>query len=220
MSAEDTMSAEPAEPAQPAEPATTTENTENTENTQSAEDVERIDAVAALTDGVHTLLIADFADTDSAMEAYELLKAVADGRTVEVEGAVVVSKSADGALEVQHATDHSTRRGATWGAVGGAVLGLIFPPSIIGSAVVVGLIGAAVGKGRNIHHRHQLAEDLAYAIDPGHSGLVALVSNPEAEKIVNALAKANRIVRKAVDDAAVDEIRSAAKDAEREVRES
>lgn len=181
---------------------------------------EDTDVVAAMTDGVYTLLIADFADTDTALQAYELLKAAEDGRTVDVEGAVVVSRSAEGELEVQHATDHSTRRGATWGAVGGAVLGLVFPPSIIGSAVVVGLIGAAVGKGRNIHHKHQLADDLAYAIDPGHSGLVALVTNPEAEKLVKALEKANRIVRKAVDDAAVAEIRSAAQDAEREVRDS
>lgn len=181
---------------------------------------EDADVVAAMTDGVYTLLIADFADTDSALQAYELLKSAEDGRTVDVEGAIVVSRSTDGELEVQHATEHSTRRGATWGAIGGAVLGVIFPPSIIGTAVVAGLVGAAVGKGRNVQNKHRLAEDLQDAIDPGHSGLVALVSNPEAEKLVKALEKAERIVRKAVDDVAVEEIRSAAKDAEREIRES
>jgi uncharacterized membrane protein len=173
-----------------------------------------------MTDGVYTLVIADFADADTALQAYELLKSAEDGRTVDVEGAIVVSRSVDGKLEVQHATEHSTRRGATWGAIGGAVLGVIFPPSIIGSAVVAGIVGAAVGKGANLHNKRRLAEDLQYAIDPGHSGLVALVSDPEAEKIAKALAKADRIVRKAVDDVAVAEIRDAAKDAEREVRDS
>lgn len=174
--------------------------------------------IGAVTDGVYALIVADFADTEAALEAYDLLKEIEDGRTLSVEGAIVVAKSTDGELTVQHATDHSTRRGAAWGAVGGAVLGVIFPPSILGSALVVGLIGAAVGKGRTRHHKNELAQELHDAIDPGHSGLVALVSDPGAVEIQKALEKADRIVRKAVDDVAVADIKAAAKDAEDEVR--
>lgn len=181
-------------------------------------DAEDVAMVAAVSDGVYSLLIADFSDTETALQAYEALESVADGRTLEVLGAIVVAKSADGVLEVQHATDHSTGRGAAWGAIGGAVLGVIFPPSILGSALVLGLAGAAIGKGRKVHHKNQLADELQNAIEPGHSGLVALVSDPQAEKIVKALDKANRIVRKAVDDVAVEDIKAAAKDAEDEVR--
>lgn len=176
------------------------------------------DVVAAVTDGIHTLVIADFADTESALQAYELLKAAEGDGAVDIEGAVVVTKSADGELQVQHSTDHSTRRGVAWGAVGGVVLGVIFPPSIIGSAVVAGLVGAGIGKGKSMHNRNKLAEELEYAIDPGHSGLVALVSDPGAKKIADALAKANRVVRKAVDEVAVDDIRLASRQAELELR--
>ncbi len=56
------------------------------------------------------------------------------------------------------------------------------------------------------------------AIDRGHSGLVALVSDPSAVEIAKALDKASRIVPKAVDDAAADDIKAAAKAAEDEVR--
>ena len=41
--------------------------------------------IGTVSDGIYTLIIADFADTDSAKQAYEALKEVEDGRTVEVE---------------------------------------------------------------------------------------------------------------------------------------
>src|SRR5215203_150818 len=58
-------------------------------------------SAAAVSDGAYTLLVADFSDTGNAWEAYEGLKSVEDGRTVEIEGVVVVSRSADGNLEIQ-----------------------------------------------------------------------------------------------------------------------
>lgn len=172
--------------------------------------------VGAVTYGGYTLIIADFADPDLAQQAYAGLKDLEDGRTLEVEGAIVVTKSEDGTLTVQEAPEHSTRRGATWGAIGGAVLGIIFPPSIIGSAIVAGLVGAAAGKGANVRNKHRLAEEMQESIDPGHSGIIALVSDPGAVKIMRALEKADRVVQKAVDEVAVADIRAAAQDAEAE----
>ena len=61
---------------------------------------------------------------------------------------------------------------------------------------------------------HELADELADAIDPGHSGLVALVSDPAAVKVQKALAKADRIVQKAVDEALAADIKAEAKAAE------
>lgn len=168
--------------------------------------------VLALTDGAYTLFVADFADVDQAWEAYQELKAVDDADdSLKVEGVLVLKREVDGQVEVQKATDHSTRRGLAWGAVGGAVLGVLFPPSILGSAVVLGAAGAGVGKAREVHHRREIAEELGEAIDPGHSGLVALVSDPAAVKVQEALAKADRIVQKAVDDAIADELKAEAK---------
>ncbi|MGH1525504.1 DUF1269 domain-containing protein [Leifsonia sp. L25] len=169
---------------------------------------------AGISDGAYTLLAADFADTDIAMEAYEALKKVEDGATVKIDGVVVVRREAGGRLEVQKATDHSTREGLTWGAVGGAVLGVLFPPSIIGSALVVGAGGGLIGKLRERHHRKELAKELEDAIAPGHSGIIALVSNPGEVKIREALEKADRIVEKAVDDAAAADIKAAGKESD------
>jgi uncharacterized membrane protein len=169
---------------------------------------------AAVSDGAYTLLVADFSDPSMAWDAYEELKSVEDGRTIEIEGVIVVRRSDDGKLEVQKATDHSTKSGLKWGLVGGIALGVIFPPSILGSAAVLGAAGAAGGKLRQRHHRKELAERLETAIAEGHSGIVALVSNPDAVKIRKALIRANAIVESAVDDVAAREIKAAAKDAD------
>ena len=175
---------------------------------------ETVVSAAAVTDGAYTLFVADFDDTETAWEAYEVLKSIEDGRTVEIEGVIVVKRDADGKIEVQKATDHSTRRGLGWGIVGGVVVGVIFPPSIIGSAIVLGAGGAAVGKARELHHKSEIADELQDAIEPGHSGIVALVSDPGAVEIRKALDKANAIVESAVDKVAAEDIKAAAKEAE------
>ncbi len=171
-------------------------------------------AAAAISDGAYTLFVADFPDTDTAWEAYEALKSVEDGRTVEIDGVIVVKREADGTLEIQKATDHSTRHGLKWGVVGGVALGVLFPPSIIGSAAVLGAAGAATGKARELHHRSELAAELQDAIAPGHSGILALVSDPGAVEIRKALDKADAIVERAIDKVAADDIKAAAKEAD------
>jgi uncharacterized membrane protein len=172
--------------------------------------------VVAVSDGAYTLLVADFDDTDTAWSAYELLTSIEDGRHVEIESVIVVKRGEDGVIEIQKATDHSTRRGLGWGIAGGILLGVIFPPSIIGSAVALGAAGAATGKLRELHHRKELAEELEDAIAPGHSGIVALVSDPAVIEIRKALEKANRVVESAVDDVVAADVKAAAKAAEDE----
>lgn len=173
-----------------------------------------IEVVAAVSDGAYTLLVADFADLDTAWEAYQVLEELEDGRTVEIEGVVVVKRTQDGKLEVQKATDHSTKSGLKWGIVGGIALGVIFPPSIIGSAAVLGGAGAAIGKVRELKNKGELAKELEDAILPGHSGLLALVSDPGEVKIRKALEKADRIVEGAIEDVVAQDIKAAAKDAD------
>ncbi|HET6967173.1 MAG TPA: DUF1269 domain-containing protein [Ornithinibacter sp.] len=176
---------------------------------------EPVGEVAAMSEGATTLFVADFDDAETAWQAYEALRSIEDGG--HVAGVVVVRREADGRLEVQTATDHSTTKGLRWGLVGGAALGILFPPSLLGSAVVLGGAGAAIGKVRQRHHRSELAERLEYAVAPGHCGIVAIVSDPAALEVRAALAKANAIVESALDDVLAQDIRALARDTERGV---
>jgi uncharacterized membrane protein len=180
--------------------------------TPEATEVEAVGAIAS--DGAYTLFVADFSDTDTAWAAYEALLAAEDGRTVEIEGVLVVKRDAEGKLEIQKATDHSTKTGLKWGVVGGVVLGVIFPPSILASAATLGAAGAAAGKIRQLHHRIELGKELEGAIAPGHSGILALVSDPGAVEIRNALIAADAIVESAVSDVEARDIKAAAKEAQ------
>ena len=171
-------------------------------------------AAALVTDGAYALVVADFSHIDAAWEAYDHLDRAVDAASLEIEGVLVLKKATDGTVEVQKLTDHSARRGLTWGVVGGVVLGVLFPPTIIGSAAVLGAAGAGVGGLQQRHHRKELAKELSDAIDPGHSGLVLLVSDPAAVELQQALAKADHIVQKAVDKAAAEEIKAEAKTAQ------
>lgn len=168
----------------------------------------------AVTDGAYALLVADFNDVDAAWEAYELLKSIEDGRTVEIEAVLVVTCDADGKLEVQKVTDHATRRGLSWGVVGGVVLGVLFPPSILASAAVLGAAGAGGGALVERHHKKEIADQLQGAIDPGHSGIIALVADPGVVEIRKALEKANRIVESAIDKVAAEDMKAAARHAD------
>jgi uncharacterized membrane protein len=173
------------------------DQTPTSEDTTEAEPVTVVGDVVS--DGEFTLFVADFSDPDAAWTAYEALKSIEDGQTVAIEGVVVVKKNDDGDLEVQKVTDHSTRSGLKWGIVGGVVLGVLFPPSILGSAAALGVAGAAVGKARELHNRSEIAQELDDIIAPGHSGILALVSDPGAIELRKALDKADAIVEKAVD---------------------
>ena len=103
-------------------------------------------------------------------------------------------------------TEHSTKTGLTWGIVGGAIAGVIFPPSILASAAGLGLMGAAAGKIHNIFARAGLADELAGVMKPNTAGIVALVEDEAVVEIRKALLKADRIVEKAIDEQLAKEI--------------
>jgi uncharacterized membrane protein len=164
----------------------------------------------AVNDGAKTLIVADFNDTKTAHEAYEALRSMEDGRHASIEGVVVVKRGADGALEVQKVNDPSARRGLVWGLVGGVAIGILFPPSLLGSVAVLGGAGVGLSKARQRHHSSQLAERLEYAVAPSHSGIVAIVANPAAVEIRAALQGANAIVESSLDDVLAKDIRALA----------
>ena len=159
-----------------------------------------------VTDGAHALIVAQFPDMEDAESAYETLQDIERTTSLRIEGVVVAECDADGNIRLGKVTDHSTRTGLAWGAVGGAVLGLIFPPSIIGSAIAMGGVGAVFGKIGNIFHRSDLAQELAGVMEPNTAGIIALVEDEAVVEVQKALAEADRIVTKAIDEQTAAEI--------------
>ena len=170
-------------------------------------------AAAVVTDGAYALVVADFSDIDAAWEAYDELDRAVDDASLKIEGVLVLKKGGDGTVEVQKLTDHRCA-GSDVGRRGGRRARRAVPA--VDHRQRRGARRRRRGRRglQKRHHRKELAEELTDAIDPGHSGLVLLVSDPAAVELQQALAKADHIVRKAVDKAAAEEIKAEANTAQ------
>ena len=163
-------------------------------------------ALALVSDGAHTLIVAQFPTRADVEAAYTQLQDIERNSPYKIDGVVIAECDAEGKVHLGKVTEHSTKTGLKWGAVGGVVLGVIFPPSILASAVGFGAFGAAIGKAHNVLQRKGLAEELAGVMRPNTAGIIALVENTAVVEIREAMAKADRIVEKAIDEQVAKEI--------------
>ena len=160
-----------------------------------------VEAVAGIAvQGNQALIVAQFADMDAAKDAYYALVDAESKRALDIDGVLVVNADYQGKVNIQKMTDHKTRTGFVWGAVGGAAIGLIFPPTILAGAVYAGVAGAAIGKARNVMMKSGVAEELAGVIAPGTSGIVALVEITAVDAVKQTIPDAKVVKSAPVDD--------------------
>jgi len=170
-----------------------------------------IEAVAGIAvQGNQALIVAQFADMDAAKAAYYALIEAEGDRALDIDGVLVVKADYQGKIDVEKMTDHKTRNGFLWGAVGGAVIGLIFPPAIIASAVGWGIAGAAVGKVGHTMMKSEVADELASVIAPGTSGIVALVEVTAVDAVTQTIPDAKVVKSAPVDDETAAAVKTAA----------
>ena len=133
-----------------------------------------VQAVAEISvQGNRAVLVAQFADMDTAKAAYYALLDAEAKRAIDIDGVLVVNADFQGKVHIQKMTDHKTRNGFLWGAVGGAVIGLIFAPAVLAGAAAVGIAGALVGKAGNVMTKsaaRRRAGGCHHARDLGHRG--------------------------------------------------
>ena len=79
--------------------------------------------------------IAAYGDDSGAQSDWDALKQMANDDVIELDGLLLVSRGADGKIEVKD-NAHTVKHGTVIGAVGGAIVGLIFPPALLGAAIL------------------------------------------------------------------------------------
>ena len=122
-------------------------------------------------DGVF-LFIATYPDRAAAEADYDVVK---DLHMVDAIGrfdAAVVTKDGKGKIHVAK-DETSTRKGAWGGIAVGALLGILFPPSILGSAAVAGVAGGVAGHLWGGLSRKQVKE-IGEFIDEGEAALLVI----------------------------------------------
>src|SRR3954453_7776225 len=102
--------------------------------------------------------------------------------------AAVIEKDADGKVHV-HKREKPTQHGAWTGAAVGALVGAIFPPAIIGSAVVGAAAGGTIGHLRKGMSRSELKE-IGDLLDGGEAALIVIGESKVREELEKELRRA------------------------------
>jgi uncharacterized membrane protein len=148
------------------------------------------------------IYIGTYPDEAQARGDYQVVKDLHSVGAVGTYDAAVVTKDDKGKVHVNK-DEMATRHGAWGGAAAGAVLGVLFPPSIIGTAVV----GAAVG-GVGGHLWRGLSrgdvKELGDVIDSGEAALLIVGESTVHEAVDKAELKAEKQIAKELDVSAKD----------------
>jgi uncharacterized membrane protein len=159
------------------------------------------------------LYIATYADPDVAQADWDAIKQLARDDVIDVDGLVLVSRDADGKIEVKD-NANDVGKGAALGAVGGAIIGLIFPPAFLASAVVGGGIGAGAGAIVDRHQKKEIKADVEDVLPPGSSGIVALFEERWVADVEKALAKADKASKHEIDGGSAKDVKATAASAD------
>ncbi|WP_167041121.1 DUF1269 domain-containing protein [Salinibacterium sp. ZJ454] len=152
-------------------------------------------------DGVF-LFIGTYPSEAAARVDYDVVKELHSAGAVGTYDAGVVTKDDKGKVHVNK-DEMATRHGGWGGAAAGAVVGLLFPPAVIGTALVGGAIGAASGHLSRGISRSDVKE-LGDIIDEGQAALLVIGETTIQKAIDKAELKAEKRVAKELDVKASD----------------
>ena len=143
------------------------------------------------------IYIGTYRNEDAARDDYDVVKDLHAAGAVGTYDAAVVTKDAAGKVHVNK-DEMATRHGAWGGAAAGAVVGILFPPAIIGTAIVgaaVGGIGGHLWRGMSRSDVKEFGE----LIDAGQAALVIVGESTLQEALDKAALKAEKHVAKELD---------------------
>ena len=128
---------------------------------------------------------------DNETQAGEALK---DFRSMEREGAidlidaVAIVRNKDGKVSFQETADPSGKTWAKRGAIAGGIVGLIFPPSILGAAAVTAAAGGVWGRIRDKGIKDGDLKAIGESLEPGSSAIIAIAEDRVVEQLERGLA--------------------------------
>ena len=157
---------------------------------------------------------ATYATHADALADYDTLLDLHDVDFVGTYDVAVITKDEKGKVHVKK-HEKPTQHG-TWTGIGvGALLGVLFPPSIIGTAALGGLTGGVIGHLARGMSRDDIKE-LGELLDAGQAGMVVVGKSKVGEQLDKALTRAQKTIERQIDADSADlsaEIERAERDA-------
>ncbi len=109
----------------------------------------------------------------------------------------MIDKDDEGKVHV-HKHEKATQHGAWGGIAVGALVGVLFPPSVLGAAVVGGAVGGVGGHLRKGISRSD-AKELGETLESGEAALVVIGESRVEEQLDKALTHAEKSIEKEID---------------------
>jgi uncharacterized membrane protein len=138
-----------------------------------------------------------YSDLAGALEDYDALLELHAADLVGSYDVALVEKDDNGKVHVMK-HEKPTQHGAWTGIAVGAVVGILFPPSILGAAVVGGVGGGVLGHLFRGMSRGD-AKDLGDILDSGQAALVVVGRSRVQEQLDKALSKADKSIEREID---------------------
>jgi uncharacterized membrane protein len=138
-----------------------------------------------------------YADRADAEADYDMLL---DAHSADLVGSYDVAlmyKDDEGKVHVSK-HEKPTQHGAWTGAAVGALVGIIFPPTVIGAAVVGAAAGGGIGHALGGMSRKD-AKDLGEHLDEGQAALIVIGKSKVREQLDKALTRAQKSDEREVD---------------------
>ena len=142
------------------------------------------------------IYVGTYPDETQARDDYQIIKDLHSAGAVGTYDAAVVTKD-DGKVHVNK-DEMATRHGAWGGAAVGAAIGILFPPAVLGTA----LVGAAVGGvGGHLWRGMSRADvkELGEVIDDGQAALIVVGESHLEQALEKAALRAEKHVAKELD---------------------
>jgi uncharacterized membrane protein len=153
---------------------------------------------------------ATYGSRDDALADYDLLIDLHAAKLVGTYDVAVISKDAEGKVHVEK-HEKPTQHGAWGGIAVGALVGVLFPPSVIGAAAVGGLVGGVGGHLKKGMSRDD-AKELGDLLESGQAALIVIGESRVEEELDKALTRAEKSMEKEID--------ADSKEFERELKEA
>lgn len=138
------------------------------------------------------IFVGVYDDPQIASDDLETVKDLHDANVIGTFDAGIVTKDAEGDVKIKRS---GSQRAGWTGVAAGAVVGLLFPPSIIGMAAVGGATGGIIG-----HFSRGLSRDdvkeLGVLIDSGQAALIVVGKNRLSAELEKAGIKAQKRIEK------------------------
>ena len=151
-----------------------------------------------MTDSTLQVFVAAFGDEKQAASALKDFRAMDREGSIDLIDAVVVVRDSEGKVTYEETADPNAKRMAKRGAIAGGIVGLLFPPSIIASAVVGGAGGGIWGKVRDKGFKDEDLKAIGESLPPGSSAIIAIAQDHVVERLEQGLEGYERIARHAL----------------------